>query len=178
MLSAQAPAVLRDQRFGNALHSNVKLVRVAPANRRSGAAVVRNTLVMPSLRDQATSTDWRHQMSGPLLWQVNRHLSLMFIVKSALQVGRAPQIWALSAQSTWKQAAEHGVSPALSPTWKVTLLSDGSVTRHLQLMTGHTVDVVRSLRPYPSEMLCRGVTHLLFNAQYKLVKLLGDTGDL
>ncbi|EIE21054.1 DUF564-domain-containing protein, partial [Coccomyxa subellipsoidea C-169] len=28
----------------------------------------------------------------------------------------------------------------LSPTWRVALLSDGSVTRHLQIMTGETVD--------------------------------------
>ena len=46
-------------------------------------------------------------------------------------------------QSTWKQAAEHGVSPSLSPTWKVALLSDGSVSRHLQLMTGQPVELVR-----------------------------------
>ena len=32
---------------------------------------------------------------------------------------------------------------SLSPAWKVLLLSDGSVTRHLQLLTGAVVDVVR-----------------------------------
>ena len=32
----------------------------------------------------------------------------------------------------------------LSPTWKVMLLSDGSVTRHLQLLTGQSIAVVRA----------------------------------
>ena len=31
----------------------------------------------------------------------------------------------------------------LTPTWKMLLLSDGSVTRHLQLLTGQHIDVVR-----------------------------------
>ena len=33
----------------------------------------------------------------------------------------------------------------LTPTWKMLLLSDGSVTRHLQLLTGQHIDVVRRL---------------------------------
>jgi len=31
----------------------------------------------------------------------------------------------------------------LTPTWKMLLLSDGSVTRHLQLRTGQHIEVVR-----------------------------------
>ena len=30
----------------------------------------------------------------------------------------------------------------LAPTWKMLLLSDGSVTRHLQLLTGQHIEVV------------------------------------
>ena len=37
----------------------------------------------------------------------------------------------------------------LSPTWKLMLLSDGSVTRHLQLLTGQHIKVV-SPSPKPS----------------------------
>jgi hypothetical protein len=32
----------------------------------------------------------------------------------------------------------------LTPTWKMLLLSDGSVTRHLQLLTGQHIAVVRT----------------------------------
>jgi len=31
----------------------------------------------------------------------------------------------------------------LTPTWKMLMLSDGSVTRHLQLLTGQHIEVVR-----------------------------------
>jgi hypothetical protein len=51
----------------------------------------------------------------------------------------------LPTQGSWKQAADYGLSPALSPTWRVALLSDGSVTRHLQLMTGDRVETVSLL---------------------------------
>ena len=34
----------------------------------------------------------------------------------------------------------------LTPTWKMLLLSDGSVTRHLQLLTGQHIEVVRQRR--------------------------------
>ena len=33
----------------------------------------------------------------------------------------------------------------LTPTWKMLLLSDGSVTRHLQLLTGQHIDVVTAV---------------------------------
>ena len=34
----------------------------------------------------------------------------------------------------------------LTPTWKMLLLSDGSVTRHLQLLTGQHIEVVSQPR--------------------------------
>ena len=34
----------------------------------------------------------------------------------------------------------------LTPTWKMLLLSDGSVTRHLQLLTGQHIEVVTQPR--------------------------------
>ncbi|KAH7621714.1 hypothetical protein Ndes2526B_g02528 [Nannochloris sp. 'desiccata'] len=58
------------------------------------------------------STQWQH-LDRPLLWQGSE--------TAALQAG--------------------GLPSTLSPPWKVILLSDGSVTRHLQLMTGLPVSV-------------------------------------
>ena len=49
-----------------------------------------------------------------------------------------------SAQGTEGDALRQGAPPQrLKPPWKVMLLSDGSVTRHLQLLTGLKVQVVR-----------------------------------
>ena len=45
-------------------------------------------------------------------------------------------------QSSWKQAADHDVSPALRAPWRVALLSDGSIMRHLHFMTDGLVDKV------------------------------------
>ncbi|WPT11551.1 Putative protein ycf21 [Picochlorum sp. SENEW3] len=46
----------------------------------------------------------------------------------------------------WRGSEAEALQPGslpeqLTPPWKITLLSDGSVTRHLQLMTGQTVTV-------------------------------------
>lgn len=38
----------------------------------------------------------------------------------------------------------------MSPTWKMMLLSDGSVTRHLQLLTGQHIEVVSCCLAPPS----------------------------
>jgi len=38
-------------------------------------------------------------------------------------------------------AVSESLSPSLSPAWKMTLLSDGSVTRHVELLTGRAVRV-------------------------------------
>ncbi|KAL4419142.1 hypothetical protein ABPG77_002655 [Micractinium sp. CCAP 211/92] len=47
-----------------------------------------------------------------------------------------------SSRGTEEQAVFRQATPyPLSPTWKVILLSDGSVTRHLQLMTNQRVEV-------------------------------------
>ena len=46
----------------------------------------------------------------------------------------------------------------LTPTWKMLLLSDGSVTRHLQLLTGQHIDVVTVTnlpRSYTTHLVCR-----------------------
>jgi len=53
-------------------------------------------------------------------------------------------------QGTEDEASSFG-SPAaqLPPPWKMMLLSDGSVTRHLQLLTGQTGAVVRPPPPPP-----------------------------
>lgn len=50
----------------------------------------------------------------------------------------APLIW----QGSTDEATSTGAVPQLlPPPWKVMVLSDGSVTRHLQLLTGHAVSV-------------------------------------
>ena len=46
----------------------------------------------------------------------------------------------------------------LTPTWKMLLLSDGSVTRHLQLLTGRHIEVVTATdlpRSYNDYLVCR-----------------------
>ena len=45
----------------------------------------------------------------------------------------------------------------LLPPWRLILLSDGSVTRHLQLLSGRPIEVVRPSR----KLLCFGITTLL-----------------
>ena len=48
-----------------------------------------------------------------------------------------------SLQGTYHEAIQNKDTPfALAPAWKMLLLSDGSVTRHLQLLTGRDVSVV------------------------------------
>eukprot|EP00897_Mesotaenium_endlicherianum_P008596 jgi/Mesen1/7765/ME000408S06875 len=59
--------------------------------------------------------------------------------------GNSKREW-LSVQPLWQMAEEEAVSSdevanLLSPSWRVLLLSDGSVTRHLQLLTGSQVSV-------------------------------------
>lgn len=50
----------------------------------------------------------------------------------------APAIWkGTEEQAVFRQATPY----PLTPSWKVILLSDGSVTRHLQLMTNQRVEV-------------------------------------
>ena len=52
----------------------------------------------------------------------------------------------------------------LTPTWKMLLLSDGSVTRHLQLLTGQHIEVVRlhtnssfmMAMPHPARLAAQG----------------------
>ena len=54
---------------------------------------------------------------------------------------------AAAAQGSEEDALRAAGPPgALAPAWRVMLLSDGSVTRHLQLLTGLRVEVVRALR--------------------------------
>ena len=51
-----------------------------------------------------------------------------------------------AAQGSEEDALQAGAPPGdLAPAWRVMLLSDGSVTRHLQLLTGLRVEVVRTL---------------------------------
>ncbi|KAK9916054.1 hypothetical protein WJX75_007865 [Coccomyxa subellipsoidea] len=45
-----------------------------------------------------------------------------------------------STQGTWKQAVAQGRTQRLSASWRGALLSDGSVTEHLQLITGQIVE--------------------------------------
>jgi len=62
--------------------------------------------------ESSSPTGW-HPLSEPLIWSGTE--------TEALQPQSLPQ--------------------TLNPSWKVMLLSDGSVTRHLQLMTGLQVNV-------------------------------------
>ncbi|KAL6761290.1 hypothetical protein V8C86DRAFT_2535145 [Haematococcus lacustris] len=63
------------------------------------------------------------------------------------RIHAAPAWHSLSKDLLWQGTEQEALtapsSPfsALNPTWKVLLLSDGSVTRHLQLMTGRPVAV-------------------------------------
>lgn len=60
---------------------------------------------------QRPKNAWHQPMQGPLVWQ-----------------------------SSWRQAADHDVSPALRAPWRVALLSDGSIMRHLDSMTDGLVE--------------------------------------
>ena len=61
-----------------------------------------------------------------------------------------------AAQGSEEDALQAGAPPGgLAPSWRVMLLSDGSVTRHLQLLTGLRVEVVRVPRFPSPEILFR-----------------------
>jgi chorismate--pyruvate lyase len=62
----------------------------------------------------------------------------------------------------WKGTEEEALlrgapTEQLTPPWKITLLSDGSVTRHLQLMTGQQVRVdcleMKDIGPFSADMI-------------------------
>ncbi len=57
----------------------------------------------------------------------------------------------LCMQGSEEEALAGGApTGSLAPAWRVILLSDGSVTRHLQLLTGLRVEVVRACTPLPA----------------------------
>lgn len=83
-----------------------------------------------------------------LLWSGARGPSIRTqpLLFSGNGVSSSTQDWySLRHSLTWEGSEAEAVSGSLpmtlSPTWKVMLLSDGSVTKHLQLLTNSTVQV-------------------------------------
>ena len=83
-------------------------------------------------------TDW-HPLQD-LQWQVGSSAA-WFVDKPRLHSSFAA---ALQGSEGDALAGQCPVDQ-LSAPWRLLLLSDGSVTRHLQLLTGVSVDVVRRL---------------------------------
>lgn len=62
----------------------------------------------------------------------------------------------------------------LAPTWKLMLLSDGSVTRHLQLLTGKRVAVVRLMSSALPGQCCTLRSHACMHAYLRCLHAHGE----
>ena len=105
-----------------------------PPSRLSGAHW--RQIDRPALYRQPIAPCRRRSRSGVLVAH-----SALRATASWSQPLQGPLVW----QSDYKQAANHDISPALRAPWRIALLSDGSIVRHLETMTDGQIEKVPSL---------------------------------